>query len=88
MVPHWGGKTEAYLGVAAFSMAIRRLHGDLGGFDARRGLAVIMRYTLRLLTLSISRASTLICAMELLRRKDPKVWGQEPFTLGLWVGMK
>ncbi|MDN5698733.1 MAG: DISARM system helicase DrmA [Kocuria sp.] len=87
--PTGGGKTEAYLGVAAFAMSIRRLQGTLGGLDATRGLAVIMRYTLRLLTLQqFQRASTLICAMELLRKQDPETWGSEPFTLGLWVGGK
>ena len=87
--PTGGGKTEAYLGVAAFTMGIRRLQGKLGGYDATRGLAVIMRYTLRLLTLQqFQRASTLICAMELLRKADPGTWGETPFTLGLWVGQK
>lgn len=87
--PTGGGKTEAYLGVAAFTMGIRRLQGDLGGLDARRGLAVIMRYTLRLLTLQqFQRATTLICAMEALRRDDTEKWGTEPFTIGLWVGQK
>lgn len=85
--PTGGGKTEAYLGVAAFAMAIRRLQGDLGGLDSRRGLTVIMRYTLRLLTLQqFQRAATLICAMETLRREKPERWGEEPFTIGLWVG--
>lgn len=85
--PTGGGKTEAYLGVAAFAMSIRRLQGTLGGVDAGRGLAVIMRYTLRLLTLQqFQRASTLICAMELLRKQAPDIWGTDPFTLGLWVG--
>ncbi|MCW2189464.1 hypothetical protein AB7M45_002234 [Bradyrhizobium elkanii] len=91
--PTGGGKTEAYLGVAAFAMAIRRLQGILGGYDGTRGLTVIMRYTLRLLTLQqFQRASTLICAMELLRQeaaaKGDKSWGEEPFTIGLWVGNK
>lgn len=87
--PTGGGKTEAYLGVAAFTMAIRRLQGNLGGFDSGRGLAVIMRYTLRLLTLQqFQRATALICAMEVLRRKEPKLWGTQPFTIGLWVGQK
>ena len=85
--PTGGGKTEAYLGVAAFTMAIRRLQGNLGGLDASRGLSVVMRYTLRLLTVQqFQRASTLLCAMECERRKHPEVWGAEPFTLGLWVG--
>lgn len=87
--PTGGGKTEAYLGVAAFTMAIRRLQGNLGGLDARRGLAVIMRYTLRLLTLQqFQRATTLLCAMEVLRRQDSGKWGDTPFTIGLWVGQK
>jgi hypothetical protein len=85
--PTGGGKTEAYLGVAAFTMSIRRLQGDLGNLDGRRGLAVIMRYTLRLLTLQqFQRAATLICAMEVIRRSDETKWGSEPFTIGLWVG--
>ena len=90
--PTGGGKTEAYLGVAAFTMAIRRLQGNLGGYDASRGLAVIMRYTLRLLTIQqFQRATTLLCAMEMLREESPeslKKWGNSPFTLGLWVGNK
>ncbi|MBU0791629.1 MAG: helicase, partial [Gammaproteobacteria bacterium] len=91
--PTGGGKTEAYLGVAAFTMAIRRMQGNLGGFDSSRGLAVIMRYTLRLLTLQqFQRATALICAMEVLRRvaleKNDRSLGTEPFTIGLWVGNK
>ena len=87
--PTGGGKTEAYLGVAAFAMGIRRLQGNLGGLDGSRGLAVIMRYTLRLLTLQqFQRAAAMICAMEAIRRSDVGTWGEEPFTLGLWVGQK
>ncbi len=91
--PTGGGKTEAYLGVAAFTMAIRRMQGNLGGYDGSRGLAVIMRYTLRLLTLQqFQRATALICAMEVLRRaalgKSDESLGTEPFTIGLWVGNK
>lgn len=91
--PTGGGKTEAYLGVAAFTMAIRRMQGNLGGYDSSRGLAVIMRYTLRLLTLQqFQRATALICAMEVLRRealdKGDESLGTEPFTIGLWVGNK
>ncbi len=91
--PTGGGKTEAYLGVAAFTMAIRRLQGKLGNYDGSRGLAVIMRYTLRLLTLQqFQRATALICAMEMLRRgalaDGDTSLGHEPFTIGLWVGNK
>ena len=91
--PTGGGKTEAYLGVAAFAMAIRRLQGKLGGYDGSRGLVVIMRYTLRLLTLQqFQRATALICSMEKLRRdalvQGDESLGKEPFTIGLWVGNK
>ena len=91
--PTGGGKTEAYLGVAAFTMAIRRLQGMLGGLDGTRGVAVIMRYTLRLLTLQqFQRASTLMCAMEVIRRTAQAAgdtrWGSTPFRIGLWVGEK
>lgn len=91
--PTGGGKTEAYLGVAAFTMAIRRQQGKLGGYDGSRGLAVIMRYTLRLLTLQqFQRATALICSMEKLRRdalvQGDEALGKEPFTIGLWVGNK
>jgi ribosomal protein L24E len=87
--PTGGGKTEAYLGVAAFTMVIRRLQGNLGGLDGSRGLAVIMRYTLRLLTIQqFQRATALMCAMESLRRADTAKWGGTPFTIGLWVGQR
>lgn len=87
--PTGGGKTEAYLGVAAFAMGIRRLQGTIGGLDGSRGLTVIMRYTLRLLTLQqFQRATTLICAMEIQRKASPEIWGSEPFTIGLWVGQR
>ena len=85
--PTGGGKTEAYLGVAAYAMAMRRLKPDLGGLDASRGLSVIMRYTLRLLTLQqFQRATALLCSMEAIRLGEETKWGRTPFTLGLWVG--
>jgi hypothetical protein len=87
--PTGGGKTEAYLGVAAFAMGIRRLQGVVENLDGSRGLTVIMRYTLRLLTLQqFQRAATLLCAMETIRASDVAKWGEQPFTLGLWVGNK
>jgi hypothetical protein len=81
--PTGGGKTEAYLGLAAFEIFRRRLeHGIRGG-----GTAVITRYTLRLLTTQqFQRAATLVCAMERLRASDPLAQGMAPFTIGLWVG--
>lgn len=89
--PTGGGKTEAYLGLAAYAFAIRRRQGLLetpdGPLDGRRGVTVLMRYTLRLLTSQqFQRATTLVCAAELARREDPATWGTEPFRIGLWVG--
>ena len=87
--PTGGGKTEAYLGVAAFAIGMRRLQGELGGRSGQAGVAVLMRYTLRLLTLQqFQRAATLMCACEVIRRADPKRWGMEPFRIGLWVGQR
>ncbi len=89
--PTGGGKTEAYLGLAAYAFAIRRRQGLLdtpdGPIDGRAGVTVLMRYTLRLLTSQqFQRATTLVCAAELARREDPATWGAEPFRIGLWVG--
>jgi hypothetical protein len=82
--PTGGGKTEAYLGLSAFTLILRRRKNS--GL-ASAGLTVLMRYTLRLLTLDqLSRAATLICALELERQKDAVKLGDWPFEIGLWVG--
>jgi hypothetical protein len=82
--PTGGGKTEAYLGLAAFTLVLRRLRNP--GI-ASAGLSVLMRYTLRLLTFEqLSRAATLICALELERQNDVEKLGEWPFEIGLWVG--
>jgi hypothetical protein len=87
--PTGGGKTEAYLGLTAYTLATRRLQGIVDGRLGHAGVAVIMRYTLRLLTLQqFQRAAALICACEVIRRADPASWGTEPFRVGLWVGMR
>jgi len=80
--PTGGGKTEAYLGLIAFQIALRRLrHSDTGG-----GTAILMRYTLRLLTRDqFIRATRLICALELIRREREDL-GSVPITIGMWVG--
>ena len=82
--PTGGGKTEAYLGLAAFTLVLRRLRRP---DDAGRGLAVLMRYTLRLLTLDqLGRAAALVCALELERERAPERLGEHPFEIALWVG--
>ncbi|WP_434130691.1 DISARM system helicase DrmA [Methylocaldum sp. GT1BB] len=84
-----GGKTEAYLGLTAYTLALRRLQGEIEGRRGDHGVAVLMRYTLRLLTLQqFQRAAALLCACEAIRRADPGTWGETPFRLGLWVGSK
>jgi len=83
--PTGGGKTEAYLGVIAFNLVLRRLRSQ-GRADGGLGTAVLLRYTLRLLTLDqLGRAATLICALELIRKTDARL-GKVRFSLGLWVG--
>ena len=85
--PTGGGKTEAYFGLAAFAMVLRRLRHPGEKALAGAGVSIIMRYTLRLLTLDqLSRAAGLMCALELEREKDVKRYGEWPFEIGLWVG--
>ncbi|MFJ5762789.1 helicase-related protein [Neobacillus sp. NPDC093182] len=85
--PTGGGKTEAYLGLTAFTLGFRRLRGDIGGLDGSKGVTVIMRYTLRLLTIQqFQRATSLICACEVIRKENTTEYGHEPFSIGLWVG--
>ncbi|MGP3950176.1 helicase-related protein [Streptomyces sp. 7N604] len=79
--PTGGGKTEAYLGLSAFAMVLRRLR-DSGDSS----VTVLMRYTLRLLTTQqFLRAAALVCALEVIRRGRDDLGG-EPFSIGIWVG--
>ncbi|PIP83304.1 MAG: DNA/RNA helicase [Elusimicrobia bacterium CG_4_9_14_3_um_filter_62_55] len=82
--PTGGGKTEAYLALTAFTLIIRRLTEK--DDDRAAGVSVLMRYTLRLLTIQqFQRAAALILACEHLRKQD-KSLGNTPFSIGLWVG--
>ncbi|WP_329078725.1 helicase-related protein [Streptomyces niveus] len=87
--PTGGGKTETYLLTACFEILLRRLRfGAKGG-----GTAVLSRYTLSLLTTQqFQRTATAICALEYIRAgKDGPLsadLGEEPISIGLWVGQE
>ena len=69
--PTGGGKTEAYLGLSAFSLLYDRLDND-----EHRGVKIIMRYTLRLLTAQqFERAAVMILCLDDIRLRESGLLG-------------
>ena len=87
--PTGGGKTEAYLGLIAFTVFNRRLAAgeSTGEPNNGAGVTAMMRYTLRMLNMDQSqRANLLICACDLIRRSEPENYGTIRISNGIWVG--
>jgi hypothetical protein len=87
--PTGGGKTEAYLGLTAFTIFFRRLIAKktLNDPDKGAGVTVLMRYTLRLLNKQqFERATILICSCDLIRRMEPSAYGKIRISNGIWMG--
>ena len=78
-----GGKTEAYLGLIAFTIFYNRQKSNAD----EQGVNVMMRYTLRMLNKQqFSRANILICSCEIIRSRNSEIYGNMRISNGLWVG--
>ena len=86
-IPTGGGKTEAYLAIMAFVIALRRLKSQKSeaADGSGSGVSIITRYTLRLLTVQqFRRTLNMITAAEYLRvMKTNKGHGWRPKKYGL-----
>lgn len=78
-----GGKTEAYLGLIAFTIFYNRIKNK----SEDHGVNIMMRYTLRMLNLQqFSRANVLITSCELIRFNNVNLYGETRISNGLWIG--
>ncbi len=95
--PTGAGKTEAYLGLTAFTLAYNRRKAiKTGNLWKQAGVNVLSRYTLRLLTIQqFRRTLNIITACEFLRCTNwapadyparEGLFGTVRFSIGIWVG--
>ena len=86
--PTGGGKTEAYLGLAAFVIGYRRItRNELSEYEKDGGVTIFLRYTLRLLTTQQrDRLLKMVVASEIVRQKNQSIFGNSEISIGFWVG--
>ena len=85
--PTGGGKTEAYLALTAFTIFYWRLISEFARNNG--GVNVLMRYTLRLLTVQqFQRAAAMICACNQIRQSRIEQLGEAPISIGLYIGQE
>lgn len=79
--PTGGGKTEAYLGLVAFTAFHDRLRGKYFGTTA------LTKFPLRFLSLQqLQRAAEVLGQAELIRREHAEMRDSDPFSVGYLVG--
>lgn len=77
--PTGGGKSEAFYGTLLFAMFLDRMRGK------SRGVTVMIRYPLRLLTLQQGQRLLRLITFAELQRLEEGIEGW-PFEIGFWVG--
>ena len=79
--PTGGGKTEAFLGAAIFSMFFDRIRGK------ENGVTSLIKYPLRLLAVQqLDRILTVVMKADAIRRSEPSIAETNPFRVGFFVG--
>ena len=79
--PTGGGKTEAFLGVATFTMFFDRLRGK------NVGVTGILKYPLRLLAAQqLERVLTIVMKANIVRENEEDIKNTTPFAVGLLIG--
>ena len=80
-------RTEAYFGLAAYTLGLRCLQSLAEGQAGMSGTGAILRYTSsQSMQQQFQHIAALICACETIRRFDGSMWGKTPFRLDLQPG--